>query len=408
MAGAIVAVGSFALLDSCGGGTEDGEDETEKTVEEKVVETRPSLVNVYIDASGSMRDYFGKVDLENMSEALTKISQVPEDFNVKYYVWSVPPKEINRDELTKKLINKALNGQSTVFSKIFGPMVEESGSDTLAVLISDGLISSSMAETKLSDNYTELDLGHLTTDIQKVLHKSGRAISIYRMEGDFDGYYYNKTNAKVRYKGERPFFVFVMGKPATVRYFDSEARQGNLGEEYKDAESLHFGTAPKNMQFRLEPTEGSDNMADFDAFDRKDGTSDYIYTGLQGFRVAAKLPEWIRENYKNTTIRQMSHISINGTECPNFKVNVDDGRVVFDIPQSMVDKFNSNSEKYTITYTLTDPSAGAWDKYSTSDDTVPEEDTTYLLSDLILAIRKGIVGNETELLSSSITIIPND
>ena len=104
----------------------------------------------------------------------------------------------------------------------------------------------------------------------------------------------------------------------------------------------------------------------------------------------------------------MSHVSINGKEDPGIKVNVDDGRVVFDIPQTTVEKFNSNSEKYTITYTLTDPSAGAWDKYSTSDDTMPEEDTTYLLSDLISAIRKGIVGNETNLLSSSITIIPND
>ena len=368
---------------------------------------RPALVNVYIDASGSMKDYFGKFDITNISNAITRLELVPDSLKVNYFSWGVPPQEIDRDKLTDKLVNKNFRGQSTDFDKIFSKMVEKSDGDTLAILISDGIISSSRDKTKNFEDFTRARLGQIKNNIQEVLKGSNRAMSIYRLKGDFKGNYLNKANKQVAYSGERPFFVFVIGNPAAVRYFDAEAREGHLEDIYKNAESIHFATAPKDINdgFYLQPDNGTDDMAGVEDFDRVEGTSEFHYSGTLGFRVSAMIPEWIKENYNDNVIRQMSKVTIGNSDV-SIPVKIEGDHIIFDIPKDLVTKYADSCKKYTIKYTMTDPSAGAWDKYSTDDDTTPDDNTTFLLKDLISSIRLGLVGHDTAILSASITIIP--
>ena len=72
------------LLDSCK--TKDGEEDSSSNMsvssnvesEDSWSERQPNVVKVYIDASGSMRDYFGKSNIANVSDALTGLGQATE------------------------------------------------------------------------------------------------------------------------------------------------------------------------------------------------------------------------------------------------------------------------------------------------------------------------------------------
>lgn len=395
-------------LYSCGTDDSNSGDQTdeETPLEEAVSESQPETVKVYIDASGSMRDYFGKIDIQNISDALTSLQQVAKDMNTEYYVWGVPPTVIKPNDLVEKLIGKDLKGKSTMFDKILGPMAEASGSDSLTVLITDGIISSAWADTHKSEKFTDYSKGILTNNIQKVLSENkGKAISIYRIIGNFKGNYCDKANKGVPYEGERPFFVIALGNPDVVRYFDNQVRKNNVHEVYTKAEAIHIGTAPE-MTIRIEPTD-ADNMAEAESFSRQDGTTNYNYTGIMPFRVSAELPKWVIENYGVQTIKAMSEITINDKKT-NIKPTIDGNILYFDIPQSITEKNSDNGTQYTITYRMSDPSAKAWDKYSTDDDTQPDSVTTYLLKDFIGAMRKGLIGTNDNLLESSMTIIPSE
>lgn len=387
--------------------TKDDPDDISEEVEEPVLAIRPKLVKVYIDASGSMADYFGNkdIDITTISDAISSIAQVPDSFMVEYYVWG-NDNQISRNALTSRLLKKDLKGKSSYFHEIFQPMEAISHADTLAVLITDGILSSASAQTKLSGKYTDYNKGYLETEIQRALEGKGKAISLYRMIGNFNGKYFNKSNAPVPYQGKRPFYVLVMGDPDNVRYFAGEAKKGHIKDVYTDAEVMHIGTHPKGMNVRIHPLEsGDESLAHAEDLERRPGTDTYDYTGEIGFRLGAKLPKWLLDNYDPKTIKAMSEVQIDGQKAA-INIEVDNRTVTFTIPESEVKKKADIGNTYTITYLMRDPSSGAWDAYSVDDDTTPDSISTYLLKDFIGAMRKGIIGNETDMLKSTIIIDP--
>lgn len=410
---AIVVVGltvAGVQLSSCGRVVNDSSDDTEvieETGSDSWPEAQPNAVKVYIDASGSMRDYFGKTNIANVSDALTGLGQATESLEAEYYVWNGDGKHtpISQKDLTTRLINKSLNGKSSTFDKIFSKMIELATPDTLTVLLSDGIMSSSSSQTNLSNAFTDYDKGHLKNEIQKAVKGKGKAISIYRIMGDFDGNYFTKANKPIKYSGTRPFYVFVVGNKDNVRYFDTQARKGKIHDVYTNAESIHIDSAPK-MDFRIEPTDGEDEMASLESFDRIEGSFKYNYPGSIGFRVKGTIPKWVRDTYGNNTIREMSEIFID--EKPvRLKTTLEDGDISFDIPEKIAAELNGKAAPYVIRYRMLDPARKAWDKYSTDDDTTPDSIHTYLLKDLVEALYKGANPDKETLLESTITIIPN-
>lgn len=393
--------------DTLVGVIDDSSDETETVRNDTWPERQPNVVKVYIDASGSMRDYFGENNITNVSDALTGLGQATESLEAEYYVWNGDGKHIpiSQEDLTTRLIKKDLKGKSSTFDKIFREMVKLSTPDTLTVLLSDGIMSSSSGQTKLSKSFTDYDKGHLKTEIQKAMRGTNKAVSIYRIMGDFDGSYYDKGNNQKNYSGSRPFYVFVIGDKDNVRYFDTKARKGKIHKVYANAESIHMNSAP-NMPFMIEPTDGDGEMASFESFNRTEGTSKYEYPGTIGFRVKGRIPNWVKETYGSNVIREMSEISVD--EKPlRTKPTIEDGAISFDIPEAMVTELNGKSNPYVIRYRMHDPARKAWDKYSTDDDTQPDSIHTYLLQDLVEALYKGVSPDKEALLESTITIIPN-
>lgn len=405
LVGIIGAVLSAIIFYACKPGSGVGEETGgEKTTEVSLPMSAPSTLKVFIDASGSMRPYFGDQDIKNITNALSSLNQVVESLEAEYYVWGDETHAIPGKELTNKLIQKNLNGKASAFDVIFEKMTKIAGKDTLAVLLSDGIISSTPNATSVSEKFTDYDKGTLVNAIQKSLKDKGKAVSVYRMKGNFNGSYCNKGNKGVLYKGERPFFVIIVGDPNNVRYFDSQVRKGKIAEIYQNAEAIYIGTAPK-MNFLIEPADGKDEMASSEAFEREEGTNEYTYSGNQGFRVKGEIAKWIRESYSSNVIREMSAVEINGKSIP-VKVMVEGNYLMFDIPEKDVEKFHDLQESWTIKYVMKDPTLKSWEKYSTDDDTTPDADHTYLLADLIGAMHKGITGGEENILEAEITIVP--
>ena len=393
----------FYACNSNGGGTEDdsiGEDSTEVSFPMSA----PSTLKVFIDASGSMRPYFGKEDISSISDALSGLNQAVESLHAEYYVWGDETNAISDKELTNMLVQKNLKGKASAFDVIFDKMTEIAGRDTLAVLLSDGIISSAPNATSISEKFTDYDKGNLTTAIQRSLKGKGKAVSVYRMKGNFNGNYCNKANKGVAYEGERPFFVFIVGNPDNVRYFDSQVRKGKIAEIYQNVEAIYIGTAPK-MDFLIEPADGKGEMASYQDFNREEGTNEYTYSGNQGFRVKGEIPKWIRDCYPANVIKEMSNVEIDGKPT-SIKPIVQGDCLIFDIPEQTAEKYHDLQESWTIKYVMTDPALKRWEKYSTDDDTNPDADHTYLLADLIGAMHKGITGGEDNILEAEITIVP--
>lgn len=403
---AALALPTTGCGDNNDGGVKDSID-TDYPKQGDAAVTPPKRVKVYIDASGSMKAYYHHGNIQNIADALSYLGQIPDSLkHVSYQVWG-QPNEIAYNKLTEKLLKGELKGKDTLFDEILGP-IAKTGTDTLTFLFTDGIISSSSRKTSINGKFTDLDKGTLVTKIQNALRGSGKAVSVYRIMGGFDGTYYNKANDSVHYKGERPFFVMVIGAPENVRYFDTQAAGGKIADVYKSAQKLHIGTAPDGMAIQIMPTNGNDNMASVDDLNRQPNTFDYVYTGELGYRITAELPKWIVDNLGKDIVG-MFEILIDNNVQPNIKPNLEGSSITFDIPANIAEKYANSGNKYTVSYRLKDPALGAWDtKYSTDDDTTPDSVHTYLLKDLIDAMYKGIRGDTQCLLESSITILPSE
>ena len=75
---------SLGVYSCCGGdgNNVDDTDSTKGTTIERVEDVeiaRPTTLRFFIDASGSMRDYFGKEDIQNITDALSGANQAVEN-----------------------------------------------------------------------------------------------------------------------------------------------------------------------------------------------------------------------------------------------------------------------------------------------------------------------------------------
>ncbi len=367
----------------------------------------PKVLKVFIDGSGSMKGYFGKEDISNIADALAGLNKAVESREAEYYVWGKNTELIPSDELTARLIDKNLQGKATSFDRIFSEMAKMAGKDTLTVLISDGIISSHPEDTKKDEDFTYYDKGQLTNLIEKSLKGKGKVMSIYRMKGNFNGEYLNKANSKVNYKGDRPFFVFVLGSPANVRDFDSKVRTGVIPEIYQNAEKIYIGAAPAIDCSIGVSGEAGESIASSENFTHDVNDKVWRYTGEEGFKVVVTTPEWLMIWYPEEVIKRMSKIEVGGNILP-AEIYVEDNGLSFLIPEKIVQKLQEKNKVWSVKFTLNDPALKDWKRFSTSDDTEPDSEHTYLLYELIKAIHDGITGGKSYLFETEMIIDPTE
>ncbi|GAB3785433.1 hypothetical protein GCM10028818_47030 [Spirosoma horti] len=186
---------------------------------------KPLRLKVYLEASASMFPY----DAPNGNGAFKRtINDVLTEFDAvnpgqgKLFVVNT---EVNDLGLTlpqffkqKDIFTVAkTKGKttSTDFEGIFSEILRNTTGDDLSVLVSDLIYSdptlAGMSAQKTLDAASSL----LTTVFNP--YASTHSMLVIKLTSDFDGTYYSWNNAKKPYKGERPYYLCLIGRNETMQ-----------------------------------------------------------------------------------------------------------------------------------------------------------------------------------------------
>ena len=177
------------------------------------------VINVYLENSGSMNGYVdnGKTmfqqDVYNYLSDVN-ISQIPSEMNLFFINSQIIP----RDNVLSDFINK-LNPSSfrtaggrtgtTDMSDIFKMILEKTANDTVSIFISDCIFSPGNV-TSPEAYLTNQQIGIKESVAKYVSVHPSFGIMVYQLYSNFDGKYYDYRNTSHRYKGERPYYIWVM------------------------------------------------------------------------------------------------------------------------------------------------------------------------------------------------------
>ena len=251
------------VLTCCkGGGSDEGSNsKTDNIIQEDeypqmsdYVVSQPKIVKAYIDASGSMRGYFSKGSDGRFISAIS-------DADADEIVWmddSFTP--IKSDNLTSAVLDGSFKGADSRFDNMILRIREDLEFDSvqnLGLLFTDGIISSSVAETNKVPDYTIKSFTVLKNHIKKSLVDSGLAISLLRLESKFDGHYWNYQNKDAGNVviQNRPFYVIAIGSPEVVRYFNTNNK---LNAEFESWGLFNDVNKKKENKYVLTPYNASD------------------------------------------------------------------------------------------------------------------------------------------------------
>lgn len=219
----------FALSCADGPRSSSRTEQYEETNVADVVEVGKSkpIVKVYIENSGSMDGYVNPDFRNKMSKYLSNIG------NVSDVTDSLCLNFINKEIISfnsstpiEDFVDK-LSPQS--FSYCGGDRASSDISDMLdticpscdsevVVFVSDCIFSPGKGKNA-SDylNNQQVGIEKTMKTMRKNMPKS--AILIYRVIGDFDGFYYDKNDMPRKFKGERPFYIWLIGSKEKLMDF---------------------------------------------------------------------------------------------------------------------------------------------------------------------------------------------
>jgi hypothetical protein len=205
-----------------------------------VATTEPLRLRLYLEASGSMFPYDAPSGngtfKKTLNDVLTEF-EATAPYQGKLFVVNT---EVNPLGLSLPQFFKEKNiftvaktkgrTTSTDFEKIFRTILTETSGSDLSVLASD-LIYSDPTLTGMSAQKTLDAASSLLTTVFTPFATT-HSMLVLKLTADFDGTYYSSNNAKHPYKGQRPYYLCLIGRneameklyndPAyqTIRQFD--------------------------------------------------------------------------------------------------------------------------------------------------------------------------------------------
>lgn len=190
-----------------------------------VASSKPLRLKVYLEASGSMFPYDAPggngAFKRTLNDVLTKFDAVNPGQGKLFVVnteindlgLSLPQFFKQKDIFTvAKTKGKT---SSTDFEGIFSDILRNTAGDDLSILVSDLIYSdpslAGMSAQKTLDAASSL----LTTVFNP--YASTHSMLVIKLKSDFDGTYYSWNNAKKKYKGERPYYLCLIGRNETMQ-----------------------------------------------------------------------------------------------------------------------------------------------------------------------------------------------
>ncbi|MDE0472013.1 MAG: hypothetical protein OXH57_08735 [Ekhidna sp.] len=186
-------------------------------------------INVYLENSASMDGYVtGVTDFEAAIYNLLgdfKISQICDSLNLNYINNSIPYSKRNAlpadiQDFIEKLEPSTFRqrgGDRSVsdLKNVVNTVLSTVNDKNAAVLISDFVFSPGSG-VDAQDYLNNQGVG-IKIDFAEKIKMFDLAAVVIQLISNFDGLYYNKTNKPIRFKGERPYYVWILGSNQQIR-----------------------------------------------------------------------------------------------------------------------------------------------------------------------------------------------
>ncbi|GAB3315827.1 hypothetical protein GCM10027299_05310 [Larkinella ripae] len=225
---------------------------------EKQPEAKPAGISnilFFMETSASMGGYLkGETNFKvAVSEIVTKLNQV-----APVEVWTIAGKPQpfvgGYNQFVVNLATTPLaNERSSELHKIFKQVGEKAKGNTVALLVSDCILSFPDADIKknpeINRQNAESVLKSQVNDQFAALKKLGVSATVFAYSSGFNGTYYDYQNSKHKLAGEsRPFYIWVIGKQELVSDLNQKLNELLIT---KPAKQLDFGASGALKQFDL-------------------------------------------------------------------------------------------------------------------------------------------------------------
>ena len=208
-----VLIGLFMLF-SCGGGTYDVKNK--HPLQSTTKSTKNIKLNVYIENSGSMDgymhpssefkndlySYIGALSSEVKSTKLNYINSqiIPINQSVQLFFQNLTPASFKM---------KGANLSYSEIVQMIAAVLEKTDKNTVSIFASDCILD---IPSGAANNYFSNRRITLRDVIKRNLNKNPQlAIEIIQTSSKFDGFLFPPSSKPVPYKGDRPYYVWVIG-----------------------------------------------------------------------------------------------------------------------------------------------------------------------------------------------------
>ncbi|GAB3543272.1 hypothetical protein [Spirosoma fluminis] len=185
-----------------------------------VTAAKPLKLKLYLEASASMFPYDAPGGNGSFKRALNDVLTEFDAVNPgqgKVYVVNT---EVNELGLSLSQFFKEKNiftvaktkgkTTSTDFETIFKTILSETSGDDVSVLVSDLIYSDANLAGMSAQKTLDAARSLLTTVFSP--YAATHSMLVLKLNADFDGTYYSWNNARQRYKGERPYYLCLIGR----------------------------------------------------------------------------------------------------------------------------------------------------------------------------------------------------
>ena len=214
-------------------------------------------VNIYIENSGSMDGYVnGNTQYKaSLSDLLVQLRGVYDPnkidpFFINSAIYKSEIKDVKNfiSELNPKNKNYKIGNTSTSeLNETLKLILSTTDDKSISLFFSDFIYSLDKNQNTISG----LGIGKsLTKDafLQR-LNKTDFSTLILKFESDFDGFYYSSHNKPSYYKGQRPFYIWILGNPKLINDFISKIKINEL----QGFQNSYFisNTSENNIQYSI-------------------------------------------------------------------------------------------------------------------------------------------------------------
>jgi len=152
-------------------------------------------------------------------------------------------------------MNGGSRGSTDVDDQL-GQILKDVDKNNLAIVVSDFIFSP--GNRKDAEDYLAAQSGSIRLKFSQKMREQNLAVLILKMESDFKGIYYDKSDRPINYAGKRPYYIWFIGTPLHIAKIIREKatmvtlKNNGYGGDYIVMESFVEG---RRAEFKIVPSE---------------------------------------------------------------------------------------------------------------------------------------------------------